>query len=710
MSISVARAVGGYIERIVSEVAGIKVLILDADTTPIISTAFTQSALLAHEVYLTDRIDNQARDRMRHLKCCCFLRPSAESIAALVDELRMPKYASYYLYFTNILKKSDIERLAEADEHEVVKEVQEFFADYVPVNPTLFSLNLQPPPHRIWSSKPSDWDPDSLERHTAGLCALLLSLKKKPLIRYERMSSLAKKLGEEISYQMHTAQPNLFEFRRTDVPPLLLILDRRNDPVTPLLSQWTYQAMVHELIGINNGRVSLKDAENVRAEHKEIVLSADQDPFFSSNLYDNYGDLGASIKRYVIEYQSRTASTSQIETIQDMKRFVEAYPEFKKLSGNVSKHVALLGELSKRVEKEGLFEISELEQSLASNESHTQDLKAVQTMLASDKVFPEAKLRLAILYALRYQKNPQNQIMNIVKMLLDSGMEESRAALVFVFLNLAGAEQRQDDLFGQDNFFSRGKSALKGLKGVENVYTQHNPHLAQTVENLMKGRLRETSYPWISAGGAHLPMGGGMPPGVPGGPQGLYRPQDVIIFIIGGATYEEARTVALLNSGTAPSAASSSSFNPSSAGASSSIPGASGGGPSITGGAGGGGGAFGGTRFILGGTCIHNSASFLDMVQDAAARFPPSIVKPPPLATAAPTSNGPALQLSIGPVQLAVGGGGAGGRGGGAGGGGGVAGGLLDPERLGEAADGARDLARGLFDRVQRGVAGISLS
>jgi len=31
-------------------------------------------------------------------------------------------------------------------------------------------------------------------------------------------------------------------------------------------------------------------------------------------------------------------------------------------------------------------------------------------------------------------------------------------------LNLAGAEQRQDDLFANENFFSRGKSALKGLK------------------------------------------------------------------------------------------------------------------------------------------------------------------------------------------------------------------------------------------------------
>jgi vacuolar protein sorting-associated protein 45 len=108
---------------------------------------------------------------------------------------------------------------------------------------------------------------------------------------------------------------------------------------------------------------------------QEIVLSADQDPFFSSNLYDNFGDLGASIKQYVVEYQAKTASSSSIDTVADMKRFVEEYPEFRKLGGNVSKHVSLLGELSKKVETESLLEVSELEQSLASNESHAADLR-----------------------------------------------------------------------------------------------------------------------------------------------------------------------------------------------------------------------------------------------------------------------------------------------------------------------------------------------
>ena len=86
--------------------------------------ASTTSALLSQEVYLTDRLDNPTRERMPHLKCICFLRPSPESLRALEDELRNPKYSGYWLHFSNVLKKSAIERLAEADESELVREIQ----------------------------------------------------------------------------------------------------------------------------------------------------------------------------------------------------------------------------------------------------------------------------------------------------------------------------------------------------------------------------------------------------------------------------------------------------------------------------------------------------------------------------------------------------------------------------------------------------------
>lgn len=138
-----------------------------------------------------------------------------------------------------------------------------------------------------------------------------------------------------------------------------------------------------------------------------------------------------------------------------MKRFVEEYPEFKKLGGNVSKHVALVGELSRIVERDGLLTVSEVEQSLASNESHTADLKvsllgavdagsprtssadlyalrfassqSVLNLLSTASIPNANKLRLAILYALRYQKFSANAIPHVVDSLITNGIEPDRA-------------------------------------------------------------------------------------------------------------------------------------------------------------------------------------------------------------------------------------------------------------------------------------------
>ena len=78
---------------------------------------------------------------------------------------------------------------------------------------------------------------------------------------------MAKKLATEVRYLI-TQEDQLFDFRKPDTPPILLILDRREDPVTPLLTQWTYQAMVHELLGIRNGRVDLSGVPDIRPEMK----------------------------------------------------------------------------------------------------------------------------------------------------------------------------------------------------------------------------------------------------------------------------------------------------------------------------------------------------------------------------------------------------------------------------------------------------------
>jgi vacuolar protein sorting-associated protein 45 len=161
------------------------------------------------------------------------------------------------------------------------------------------------------------------------------------------------------------------------------------------------------------------------------------------------------------------------------------------------------------------------------------------------------------LYALRYEKHQNNSLPALRDLLVQAGVDPLKVAVINALMAHAGSSQRQEELFSSSDFFSRARSGLKGLKGVENVYTQHTPFVEKTLSNLTKGRLREQTHPFID------PVDGSVTSAL------KERPQDIIVFMIGGTTYEESKFIADINNSTP------------------------------------------GVRVVMAGTTIHNSTSFL---------------------------------------------------------------------------------------------------
>ncbi|KAH8418540.1 hypothetical protein KR009_012162 [Drosophila setifemur] len=544
-----------YIDKMCSESGpGMKIILLDKETTSIISMAFSQSDMLQREVYLFERLDSgRSNERLKYLKCIVFIRPTKQNIQLLANELRNPKYSAYYIYFSNIIPRTDIKYLAECDESESVRDVKELYADYLCVNPNLFSLNLSCCMANL------NWLPDALTRSMQGITAVLLSLKINPVIRY-RAGSQAAQLLAKLIYEQITKESSLFDFRSNidgAAPPLLLVLDRRDDPVTPLLHQWTYQAMVHELLQIKNNRVDLSDRPNVPKDFKELVLSGDQDEFYGNNMYSNYGEIGSTIKQLMEEFQRKANDHKKVESIADMKNFIESYPQFKKMSGTVQKHLCVIGELSAMSNKRILFEVSELEQEIASKAEHSAQLVRIKKLIADERVSVEDALKLVALYALRYERHANCDTSSLLQILKTRG---GRAPVVPALIEYAGTHVRQGDLFNMVRITDAVKltrNLIKGLKGVENVFTQHTPLLKETLEDVFKGRELDPLFPAINS--ELVPF--------------RRPPQEAVVFIIGGATFEEALSVHQLNNA--------------------------------------------GYRVILGGTTVHNSRSFINEVMAA---------------------------------------------------------------------------------------------
>ncbi|XP_027339269.1 vacuolar protein sorting-associated protein 45 homolog isoform X2 [Abrus precatorius] len=517
-------SVRDYINRILQDISGMKVLILDSQTVSIVSVVYSQSELLQKEVFLVELIDSisKSNESMSHLKAIYFLRPTSENIQFLRRQLSSPRFGEYHLFFSNILKDTQIHLLADSDEQEIVQQVQEFYADFVAIDPYHFTLHV---PTSYIYMLPAMVDPSALQRFcdrvVDGLAAVFLALKRRPVIRYQRTSDIAKRIAQEASKLMYQEESGLFDFRRMEVSPLLLVIDRRDDPVTPLLNQWTYQAMVHELIGIQDNKVDLKAIGKFPKDQEEVVLSSEQDSFFKANMYENFGDIGMNIKRMVDEFQQVAKSNQNIQTIEDMAKFVDNYPEYRKMHGNVTKHVTLVTEMSKIVGERKLMLVSQTEQELACNGGQGAAFEAVTNLLNNESISDVDQLRLVMLYALRYEKDSPVQLMQLFNKLASRSAKYKPGQ--------AGVDKRTGDLFGNRDLMNIARNMARGLKGVENVYTQHQPLLFQVMESIVKGRLRDVDYPFV---GNHFQQG---------------RPQEVIIFIVGGTTYEESRSVALQN-------------------------------------------------------------------------------------------------------------------------------------------------------------------
>ncbi|XP_063833288.1 uncharacterized protein LOC135082424 [Ostrinia nubilalis] len=410
---NVIQAVKMYITKMTEESGpGMKVILMDKETTSIISMVFSQSEILQKEVYLFERIDNISKwDNMKHMKCIVFVRPTSENVALLSRELRHPKYGVYFIYFSNVISKSDVKTLAECDEQETVREVHEVFADYLAVDQHLFSFNI------VGCMNGRSWNQNHLQRCSQGLLALLLSLKRRAVIRYDAASDGCTRLAERLR-DLLRREAALIDNNvpvTGDVPtPIVLILDRMDDPVTPLLNQWTYQAMVHELLGLHNNRVSLPQAQQ---DLREVVLASEQDEFYAKNLYSNFGEIGQTMKLLMDEFQKKAKSHQKVETIEDMKNFVEQYPLFKKMSGTVTRHVTVVGELSALVAQHNLLDVSELEQEIACQSDHAKHLQRIKALLANESVRHHDALKLVLLYALRYHTHASNALPSLLQAL-----------------------------------------------------------------------------------------------------------------------------------------------------------------------------------------------------------------------------------------------------------------------------------------------------
>lgn len=510
-----------YIRLLTSGISGIKCLIFDSETKVMFSLVESKSKAIKEEIFMFEDIDKlKPEEKHLNVKGVFFLRPNEMNLGHLSRILKNPNFAEIYLNFSNQCPDELVKSIANLDEYSSVKNIQEIFLDYYVLNSNLVHLNLESSSVFLFYKNISFWrtfEHTILQRIVDGICGLCLSLRLFPVVKYVRGSESSNLIGQKISTFFQENSQLVTKGCAKNPNGVLFLYDRREDPITPLLSQWTYQAMIHELNTIEQNIVKVK--------HEKFVLNEFEDTFFKENLNNDFGDVASKIKLKV-EKLGKEKPNESLDSIEDIKKFMEQLPDKKRESAEITKHTNIIYDLTDQMESKHLLDISSIEQDIACKDSKKVQLKDIVSIIENKNIqSPLEKIKLYLLFAIRYEQDT-NSIGKLKGILEENNMADY-VEFADLLLQYAGQTKRQFDLLNNKDFLSKHFNKFQqAFKDIPNVFTQHTTLLSNVVRRLIKGE-KVNEVETVN-------------------PSRNEKINRMVVFCLGGVTYEEERDMANL--------------------------------------------------------------------------------------------------------------------------------------------------------------------
>ena len=358
-----------------------------------------------------------------------------------------------------------LKKIAQYDEHTQIKSIQEVYLDYFILNSNLFHLGLESSialsqiEEKLWQR----YEHHTFNRIVEGMISVCLSNRIFPVIKCVRNSPMCKRIARELG---EFFQQNIEFIKKEcgrDQNGLLFIYDRKEDPVTPLLNQWSYQAMLHELLGINNNIIEIK---HQGGKVDKFPLNDYDDKFFASNMNNEFDQVAEEIQKLVDKMsKEHEHMDKKVDSIEDLKKFVQNLPEKKKESAEFTKHTFLFYELSELMQRRKLLELSALEQDIACCDNKKEHFTKLSSFIKDNSINSLDKAKLFILYCFRYEGD--SSIANLKTMMEDTNLKEWTEYADYL-LQYAGRDQRALDVLSNKDFLAKSKNKFFSSFGMKN--------------------------------------------------------------------------------------------------------------------------------------------------------------------------------------------------------------------------------------------------
>uniref|UniRef100_A0A8C5AC83 Syntaxin binding protein 2 n=1 Tax=Gadus morhua TaxID=8049 RepID=A0A8C5AC83_GADMO len=440
-----------------------KVLIVDHISMRILSSCCKMSDILAEGVTIVEDISKR-REPISSLEAIYLISPVEKSVEALIKDFKETAftYKAAHIFFTDNCPDSLFAQIGKSRIAKFVKTLKEINVAFLPYESQVFSMDDPTSMHRFYSPESSGGKDKMLEGLAEQIATLCDTLKEYPAVRYRR------KLIFLIKMSLHTA---MSYFKMPDkARSQLLIVDRGYDPITPILHEMTFQAMVYDLLDIKQDIYKLKGLEVLLDEDDELWVQLRH-----MHIADvtNRGHLPTSVP---------FTPTSFIYTV-CLNAFPFLYLQY-------STHLHLADACMKKY-KQSLEKLCEVEQDLAmGSDAEGQPLrdamKSIVPVLLDNDIEAYDKIRIILLYIFHKKKGIADE--NLTKLIQHANIQADSN----IITNLQH--------LGCNIIAGVGLSTPERKERTESTYqlSRWTPVLKDIMENALEDKLDRKLWPFVS--------------------------------------------------------------------------------------------------------------------------------------------------------------------------------------------------------------------
>ncbi|CAJ0568240.1 unnamed protein product, partial [Mesorhabditis spiculigera] len=524
-----AEKILGEVLRPLKDVGRLKILVVDPFTKEMLSACCTMSDVTAEGIATIEDL-MKSREPLPSLEAIYFLSPSHDTEARTFSSLRPAPDA-----LLNNIAKSTVMRS--------IKTCKELGLAYIPYEAQVFTLHLPDTMPKFFPPQKSEDFWDRIEMIADRLALLCVAVGDIPSISYReaftRNIELAHLVENKLSI-LRKENPSLGAADPEKIQPGLIILDRGYDLTTPLLHELTVQGMVHDLLPVDRGVYMYQDGnENPK---KMLVLDENNEEWMGTR-HSHIADASKLISGKLKDLAVADKETKR-DTLKDLSSLIRTAPEQKKKLDRLAGVMYMIEQCMARYSS-GVDLLCQIEQDLATGaDTHGEPLKDAQRMilgpLADPKVRPEDRLRLLLLYIQYCGGVTQDGLQKLVK------HAQFRSTESDIIKNIENLGLTVVSEFVQ----SGGKLTARRERPSTPVYNTSRwvPLLKDILEDALDETMDQNVYPHLP--GKRVSISSQVPMSARYGQWHKKKPDNalssgprLIVYIIGGMTYSEMRTV-----------------------------------------------------------------------------------------------------------------------------------------------------------------------